>query len=240
MPEITTVCPCGTVFTHMSSRAKKYCSDRCKWDRRPRVSCTRCGGPTGYPVSKSPVSPVCNSCRPSVTAEYIKNLGGPSRAYRQTRDAECGMCGESFVSVWRSGRGWSKFCSRPCGARWSHVAAGGWGGAGRDPERYRTTDEKARRKRRAVLAGVEREPYTLAAIAQRDSFRCHLCGGHVDMSIRWPDLRSASVDHVVPISLGGDDTRANVRLAHLGENVARGNRSVSEWVSLRAPGLAIV
>ena len=47
----------------------------------------------------------------------------------------------------------------------------------------------------------------------------------VDMSLKFPHPMSASVDHIIPLSLpGATDTKANVRLAHLGENVARGNR----------------
>lgn len=45
------------------------------------------------------------------------------------------------------------------------------------------------------------------------------------MSLKYPHSRSASIDHIVPLSKGGADTKANIRLAHLGENVGRGNRT---------------
>jgi 5-methylcytosine-specific restriction endonuclease McrA len=35
---------------------------------------------------------------------------------------------------------------------------------------------------------------------------------------------SATLDHVVPISVGGEHTRENVRCAHLRCNARRGNR----------------
>jgi 5-methylcytosine-specific restriction endonuclease McrA len=38
---------------------------------------------------------------------------------------------------------------------------------------------------------------------------------------------STSIDHVLPIALGGQDTPENVHLAHLGCNVAKGN--TNEW-----------
>src|SRR5690606_9978743 len=88
-------------------------------------------------------------------------------------------------------------------------------------QRKKQNWELSNRRRRARLRGVEREPYTTQEIAERDGFRCWLCGRKVDMSLPYPHPRSASIDHVVPLSKGGDDTRANVRLAHLGENVAR-------------------
>lgn len=105
----------------------------------------------------------------------------------------------------------------------------GYSGSGRDPIKRRAQDEISRRKRRARLAGVAHEPYTLAEIAERDGFICWLCGDSVDMSLRFPDSSSASIDHVLPVSLGGDDIRANVKLAHFGENASRGNMEVSAW-----------
>ena len=44
------------------------------------------------------------------------------------------------------------------------------------------------------------------------------------MRLHWPDRRSPSVDHVVPLSRGGDDTLANVKLSHLTCNLSKGNR----------------
>ena len=33
---------------------------------------------------------------------------------------------------------------------------------------------------------------------------------------------SASMDHVIPLKLGGEDSEGNIRLAHLGCNLRRG------------------
>ncbi|WP_082936068.1 HNH endonuclease [Corynebacterium sp. EPI-003-04-2554_SCH2473622] len=48
---------------------------------------------------------------------------------------------------------------------------------------------------------------------------CHLCG--------WPGANTA--DHLIPRSLGGDDTLANLRPAHSRCNFSRGNMPVDEW-----------
>jgi 5-methylcytosine-specific restriction endonuclease McrA len=72
--------------------------------------------------------------------------------------------------------------------------------------------------------GAEAEKYTLAEIAGRDGHRCGLCGGQVDMTIKNPDPWAPTIDHIVPISLGGDDTRGNVWLAHRLCNLRKGNR----------------
>jgi len=80
------------------------------------------------------------------------------------------------------------------------------------------------RRRRAAKRGAASEPYTLADIARRDRYRCQLCRRVVDMSVPWPHPSSPTIDHVLPLADGGDDTRANVQLAHLGCNSGKGAR----------------
>lgn len=70
----------------------------------------------------------------------------------------------------------------------------------RDPERFK---ELAYR-RRARVAGVERQPYGRDEIFKRDSGICRGCGEVL--------THDYEIDHIVPISLGGVDTPANVQL----------------------------
>lgn len=72
----------------------------------------------------------------------------------------------------------------------------------------------------------------LAWIADRDHWRCHICKTRVGKKIAWPHVRSASLDHVVPLSKGGAHDPSNVRLAHLGCNSAKGNRGGGEQLLL--------
>jgi 5-methylcytosine-specific restriction endonuclease McrA len=72
--------------------------------------------------------------------------------------------------------------------------------------------------------GAAHEPYTLAEIAERDGYCCKLCGVQVLMDLRCPELMAPTIDHIVPISLGGDDTPANVQLAHFTCNSRKGAR----------------
>ena len=51
---------------------------------------------------------------------------------------------------------------------------------------------------------------------------CWICGRKCDPSATGADR--PSIDHVIPLSNGGTDTYDNVRIAHLGCNVARSNR----------------
>lgn len=71
--------------------------------------------------------------------------------------------------------------------------------------------------RRARQRGVRVESFTRLEIAERDNWSCHICGGPVTQD-NW------SLDHLLPISLGGPHTRENVALAHHVCNARRGNR----------------
>jgi 5-methylcytosine-specific restriction endonuclease McrA len=76
------------------------------------------------------------------------------------------------------------------------------------------SNQRKRRAERARKRGAKREPYTLAEIAKRDRNRCGLCGKRVAMTKAVPHPRAPTIDHVLPLHYGGDDTRANVQLAH--------------------------
>lgn len=216
-----------------TDRRGRYCSSSCanrwKWRNQKRIPCGRCGNPSGWRDSESHRArlagrvPYCSDCR---GAAPKGSKPPPGR-----RPTECAHCGSEFEST-RVRETWTRYCSRSCRGK-ADFAAGRLKSlrvsdrVGPDPEKLRVKGERSRRRRRARLAEVESEPYTLAEIAERDGFKCGLCGRGVDMDLKYPHPRSASVDHIVPLSKGGSDLKSNVRLAHLGENVTRGNRT--EW-----------
>lgn len=101
-------------------------------------------------------------------------------------------------------------CSKPYARPASHDASGCC-----SPEctrRLRRSVE--RRARRARKRNQIHEPYTLREIAERDGWRCHLCGGKVPDRQYAARDRDATIDHLIPQSAGGDDIRLNVALAH--------------------------
>lgn len=82
---------------------------------------------------------------------------------------------------------------------------------------------RAKYLRRAREAGlVEIEAIDLVAVAARDGWRCGLCGERVLPKARGPEGKS--LDHIVPISRGGQHTMVNVQLAHFRCNAAKANR----------------
>jgi 5-methylcytosine-specific restriction endonuclease McrA len=97
-------------------------------------------------------------------------------------------------------------------------------------EAQRNKDRREGVKRRGADKGI---PYTLLEVAADSQFCCHLCGEPVDMALPRSHRMGATVDHVLPISLGGLDCATNVKLAHKSCNSRRGNRDVDYRPPLR-------
>ena len=72
---------------------------------------------------------------------------------------------------------------------------------------------------RAAKAGVPVERVELLAVAERDGWRCGICGKRVGKTAK--GRRSASLDHIVPVARGGGNLYSNVHLAHLACNLAK-------------------
>lgn len=84
------------------------------------------------------------------------------------------------------------------------------------------------RWRRARRLGVVTEPYASEEIAERDGWRCQICRKRISRKLKWPHPRSLSIDHIIPVSLGGDDVKANVNATHLICNMHKGVRGVNQ------------
>lgn len=98
--------------------------------------------------------------------------------------------------------------------------------SGEEPAKRQRWPEAAARgdaTRRARKAGTApKEIFSRDEIGERDGWICWLCGEPIDRSLKWPDPRSASMDHVVALASGGAHARSNVRIAHLRGNIRRG------------------
>lgn len=73
---------------------------------------------------------------------------------------------------------------------------------------------------------------TDAEIMERDRWRCGICRKMIGKSFKYPHPRSKSIDHVIPLSQGGDDAAANKRAAHLSCNQGRMNRGGNEQLAM--------
>jgi hypothetical protein len=91
-------------------------------------------------------------------------------------------------------------------------------------------DYKARRD--SALAGVAHDGYAPTEIFDRDGWRCGICRERIDRRHTYPHPRCASVDHIVPLAKGGDDTRRNVQAAHLDCNLRKRHKGTGDQLRL--------
>lgn len=86
-----------------------------------------------------------------------------------------------------------------------------------------------KRMRNAFRRGAPTETGEVIAdleIFERDGWTCQLCGEPVLPFIKGLHPRQATLDHVVPVSRGGEHVASNLQLAHLGCNSAKRDRMV--------------
>lgn len=98
----------------------------------------------------------------------------------------------------------------------------------RHPEKVREASQRRRARKLAAFVA----PVDMREVFDRCRGRCHICGGKVRWDRAHPDALSKSIDHLVPLSLGGTHEPANVALAHLRCNVQRGagRRPAQLWL----------
>lgn len=239
-PVIKRACAvCGTLF-RPGDRKQLTCSRTCGAIYRnahhpptrrsaPRPTCEVCGDSyrRSYPGQRT-----CG--RRCGWALRLREGKVPARKPKPTPEHECGYCGVVFADP--TSKRW-RYCSDACAksaARIRDLARRGktlddvdlCTGCGKHipmgrkrcddckSRTVRTARRRRKRRDRARRRGVRHEPYTLAEIAARDHFTCRLCRKRVAMTKAVPHPKAPTIDHVLPIAAGGDDTRANVQLAH--------------------------
>lgn len=62
------------------------------------------------------------------------------------------------------------------------------------------------------------------ALIERDGNLCRLCDTEIDLALARNSRFGATIDHIVPLSLGGLDDIENMQLAHWICNIKKGNR----------------
>jgi 5-methylcytosine-specific restriction endonuclease McrA len=81
-----------------------------------------------------------------------------------------------------------------------------------------------KQQRRAQIKGGLVEDFTDIEIFERDHWICGICGEMIDSVIGYPDSLSPFLDHIVPLTKGGNHTRDNCQASHLRCNISKGNR----------------
>lgn len=69
-------------------------------------------------------------------------------------------------------------------------------------------------RRRARKRGVDHaESVDRIKVFEADGYRCHICGGKTDPAVTYPHPRYPTIDHIIPIKLGGKHVQSNCATA---------------------------
>jgi 5-methylcytosine-specific restriction endonuclease McrA len=182
-----------------------------------KATCSSCGKEVFRgPDSRAEI--ICLGCR---RKKPIHDRISPSRI----RLCAYPPCGKQFVATADKADGRKQqACSRSCGQKVRNGVT--------SEEMRRAANTARKRRKRHRKRGATAEPYTLEEIALRDHYRCGLCHRRVNMMLPYQHPKSATIDHLVPLDAGGDDTKANVQLAHRGCNARKCNRGGGEQLML--------
>ena len=191
--------------------------------------CSECGKTVRVVRTSAP--PERRRCRECQRANPRPRTGGRSGQRRvDPTPRVCALCEKSYVPK-PGHRPDQRFCSKPCTTAWRNGA--------RPPyERPLVTGMAPRvslaRERRLRHAQTW-DGITDKEILERDGWRCQIPGCKrrpIRKDLKYPHMRSKSIDHIVPLSHGGDDTAVNKRAAHLDCNISRGSQMGEEQVAL--------
>lgn len=170
------------------------------------------------PKAEAPSSPFCAHCgsayepkqrRPSSYCsrkckDDARHAAEAAALVESKPERSCVHCGSALPKSMRVD---AKFCSSSCNSAAHQVT-----------------------RKMAKRAGVDRpdELVSRAYIAERDGWRCGLCGGRVSRARKHPDPLCASIDHIVPVAAGGTNDLANLQLAHLRCNLVKRDRGTDQ------------
>jgi hypothetical protein len=236
-------CPaCGQAFMRRVGavgRKKRYCSSRCRSAAANRATatqhCQQCGaGFTSLASQHSRYcSPVCAHVAQRVTKGTVRHCERCSSAYepRYRGQRYCGVDCQAAVCAEKA-QDRAKVACASCGTRFTKRAPGSvavycslkcaTGHSGRLKGFAPPKENGGTHLRRSRLFGRKFQNVKAITIFRRDGWICGICGEAVDQNLRWPDPMSASLDHIVPLSLGGHHVALNLQCSHLACNVAKG------------------
>jgi len=221
--------------------AKKYCSRECSHPRKTKTisHCLSCHAPLNVKTNAGRPRTTCSrKCRSELALSRAKES-------RQL-DKNCFVCNKPF----RTGKKAQRFCSYECRytqhkidhphqrntepkvlvCGWcnnSLVVAPNFTGATKYHDNCRIESRRAsyriktvRRQSRTV------KPTRLSAdqLVAEMGATCRICHKEIDMTVPRTSKMGLTVDHIIPLSKGGQDTLDNMQPAHWICNVKKGNK----------------
>lgn len=139
----------------------------------------------------------------------------------------CVVCGESFTG----GQGRRKHCSVNCqqldstyegnvpSLNFTCAMCGEHFVRKRKTALHQRSDKKLCDKCRR--SREKRHKSSPGYLARRDGTTCGICGEQVDMRLTHPNPMCGSVDHIIPVAIGGTHDETNLQLTHLKCNLMK-------------------
>lgn len=197
-------------------RTAKYLeSERGTYLRHSRIELNKLSNKRNSLNRKANTKKICKVCRASFNGfnsrlvfcsdicEWLDGL-----KVRQVKPCEeCGLMG-----LWKE-----KFCNAKCQKVFYK----------RSVAYKQSRLKQARRnkiKRRIRLSSQFMEDVDFLVMAERDNWICHICSGHIDPALKYPNRYSLSVDHVIPLSKGGTHGYGNCKSSHWICNVLKSDK----------------
>lgn len=189
----------------VGQRKQRWCSKDCA---HPQLVCGDCGVTYQHQGHRTEFCPACREAHkppPVVRPRKVRSRKlVKTRHYMRIRQrpvtrsfmaGSCPMCGTNFVALAGTN---PRYCSTLCAKR-----------AGRQlhQRRFRNAEK--------------REPIFRLKVFQRDAWICRLCMKPVDRDAEVPDSLAPTIDHILPLALGGAHVYENVQTAHFICNSAK-------------------
>lgn len=203
---------CGKPFWRENAFRMKFCSKACQSAARAeakkpkpepityRRECAWCGSPFETTFSKKKY---CSS-----DCAYKGNL----RLHREQwadkyvpKTYICKECNTEFTT--ECGDTHSVFCCQTCADKYKHRQE-------HQTERHKTYKREAKRRREQQLRQQYVGPVSYAKLYERDHGVCQICGMAVHHDKFCDDSWGGTIDHIVPLSVGGEHSMSNCQLAH--------------------------
>lgn len=216
---------CGEAKTQDKRGVKpKYCSKEC-----------------GYKAHRERTREDVNARRRARNAEKPKfqhtciECGGGFESRHKVKKYCSARCCNAWLDAHNPIRCSEPDCDR--GVRAKGMCAMHWRRKAREDGRETAEGWTERRKanyqkRRAQKLSLPSEAVRPIDVYERDEWVCGICSDPVDQKLSYPDPMSPSLDHVLPLSLGGHHVMENLALSHWICNVRKGNRIEADAMSV--------
>ena len=198
---------CGEKFRYKGAGVtNKYCCRQCYFDDTrmeealfsEMIECEVCGE---WFIRKNGNLCCSTECRKEkANSKYRERMS--EIYYENQPEYTCKYCGVIFMPDYGSKK--KVFCSDKC------LKAN-----------YRTIRKQ---KQRAEHYGVYYEFIDVLEVYKRSGWVCGICGESIDRKLKHPHPKSISLDHIIPMSIGGPHSYENVQPAHFNCNSKKGNR----------------